>query len=70
MFWCVVSQRQNSSSNAMFSLLTLCEGSNRSQAAATFFCLLVLKKQQALSLHQNGPYTDVTVTPGPRFHLS
>ncbi|XP_067095162.1 double-strand-break repair protein rad21-like protein 1 [Osmerus mordax] len=62
--------QSSSSSNAMFSLLTLCEGSNRSQAAATFFCLLVLKKQQALCLHQNGPYTDVTVTAGPRFHLS
>ncbi|XP_041713865.1 double-strand-break repair protein rad21 homolog [Coregonus clupeaformis] len=55
-------------SNAMFSLQTLCERNSRSQAAATFFCLLVLKKQQALDLHQSEPYADIIATPGPRFY--
>ncbi|KAK0145941.1 Double-strand-break repair protein rad21 [Merluccius polli] len=52
-----------------FSLQALCEGGARSHAAATFFCLLVLKKEQALDLHQSAPYGDITATPGPRFHL-
>ncbi|XP_020314488.1 double-strand-break repair protein rad21 homolog isoform X2 [Oncorhynchus kisutch] len=56
------------SSNTMFSLKTLCESNSRSQAAATFFCLLVLKKQQALDLHQSEPYADIMATPGPRFY--
>ncbi|KAM9505012.1 double-strand-break repair protein rad21 homolog isoform 1-T2 [Salvelinus alpinus] len=56
------------SSNGMFSLKTLCERNSRSQAAATFFCLLVLKKQQALDLHQSEPYADIIATPGPRFY--
>uniref|UniRef100_A0A4W5NNX2 RAD21 cohesin complex component like 1 n=1 Tax=Hucho hucho TaxID=62062 RepID=A0A4W5NNX2_9TELE len=55
-------------SNTMFSLKTLCERNSRSQAAATFFCLLVLKKQQALDLHQSEPYADIIATPGPRFY--
>lgn len=59
---------QIQSSNAMFSLKTLCERNSRSQAAATFFCLLVLKKQQALDLHQSEPYADIIATPGPRFY--
>ncbi|XP_022618778.1 double-strand-break repair protein rad21-like protein 1 [Seriola dumerili] len=51
-----------------FSLKALCEGGNRSLAAATFFCLLVLKKQQALHLQQSTPYEDIFVTPGPMFY--
>ncbi|XP_038863323.1 double-strand-break repair protein rad21-like protein 1 [Salvelinus namaycush] len=58
---------QSSRSNAMFSLQTLCERNSRSQASATFFCLLVLKKQQALDLHQSEPYADIIATPGLRF---
>ncbi|KAM6977583.1 double-strand-break repair protein rad21-like protein 1 [Aplochiton taeniatus] len=61
---------KNSSSNAMFSLKALCERSSRSQVAATFFFLLVLKKQQALDLHQSGAYQDIIATPGIRFHGS
>ncbi|KAM9856151.1 double-strand-break repair protein rad21-like protein 1 [Aulostomus maculatus] len=56
-----------SNSEATFSLATLCAGSTRSQAANTFFSLLVLKKQQALLLHQSRPYEDIVATPGPRF---
>nr|XP_046251712.1 double-strand-break repair protein rad21-like protein 1 [Scatophagus argus] len=50
-----------------FSLEALCEGGTRLQAATTFFCLLVLKKQNALHLHQNAPYEDIFATPGPKF---
>ncbi|KAF7661090.1 hypothetical protein LDENG_00269880 [Lucifuga dentata] len=57
-----------SSSDCMFSLQALCERSTRSQAADTFFCLLVLKKQQALHMHQSAPYEDIFVTPGPKFY--
>ncbi|XP_071333166.1 double-strand-break repair protein rad21-like protein 1 [Trachinotus anak] len=57
-----------SNSDITFSLEALCKGSSRSQAASTFFCLLVLKKQQALHLHQSAPYEDIFATPGPTFH--
>ncbi|XP_073326993.1 double-strand-break repair protein rad21-like protein 1 [Pagrus major] len=56
-----------SNSDTRFSLEALCEGGSRSQAAATFFCLLVLKKQKVLQLHQSAPYEDIFVTPGPKF---
>ncbi|XP_062283119.1 double-strand-break repair protein rad21-like protein 1 [Scomber scombrus] len=59
--------KSQSNSDSKFSLEALCAGSTRSQAAATFFCLLVLKKQQALHLHQSGPYEDIFATPGPKF---
>ncbi|XP_069560278.1 double-strand-break repair protein rad21-like protein 1 [Brachyistius frenatus] len=55
-------------SDPTFSLEALCEGSTRSQAATTFFCLLVLKKQQVLQLHQSAPYGDIIVTPAPKFY--
>ncbi|KAM4570639.1 double-strand-break repair protein rad21-like protein 1 [Fundulus diaphanus] len=51
-----------------FSLESLCEGSTRSQAAATFFSLLVLKKQQIVLLLQSSPYQDISVTPGPNYY--
>nr|XP_055024998.1 double-strand-break repair protein rad21-like protein 1 isoform X2 [Misgurnus anguillicaudatus] len=59
---------QNCSPNATYSLHAICERSNRSYVAAVFFCLLVLKKQEALNLHQSAPYSDIIATPGPRFH--
>uniref|UniRef100_A0A3P9IZL7 Rad21/Rec8-like protein C-terminal eukaryotic domain-containing protein n=1 Tax=Oryzias latipes TaxID=8090 RepID=A0A3P9IZL7_ORYLA len=49
-------------------LKSLCEGSTRAQAAAIFFSFLVLKKQQALHLHQSVPYKDILATPGPTFY--
>uniref|UniRef100_A0AAV2K0H6 BED-type domain-containing protein n=1 Tax=Knipowitschia caucasica TaxID=637954 RepID=A0AAV2K0H6_KNICA len=54
------------------SLLDLCRNNNRKQAAAKFYSFLVLKKQQAVELVQEEPYSDITATPGPRFprHLS
>ncbi|CAL1583419.1 unnamed protein product [Knipowitschia caucasica] len=51
------------------SLLDLCRNNNRKQAAAKFYSFLVLKKQQAVELVQEEPYSDITATPGPRFHV-
>ncbi|XP_036959811.1 double-strand-break repair protein rad21-like protein 1 [Acanthopagrus latus] len=63
----LLSSLKSNTSDTRFSLEALCEGGTRSQAAATFFCLLVLKKQNALHLHQSAPYEDIFVTPGPNF---
>ncbi|XP_016090743.1 double-strand-break repair protein rad21-like protein 1 isoform X1 [Sinocyclocheilus grahami] len=60
-------KKQDSSPNAVFSLHALCESSSRSYVAAIFFCLLVLRKQQILNLHQSAPYSDIIATPGPLF---
>ncbi|XP_044067472.1 double-strand-break repair protein rad21-like protein 1 isoform X2 [Siniperca chuatsi] len=60
--------KSQSNSDTTFSLEALCEGGTRSQAATTFFCLLVLKKQKALHLHQSAPYEDILATPGPKFY--
>ncbi|XP_050972500.1 double-strand-break repair protein rad21-like protein 1 [Labeo rohita] len=60
-------KRQDSSPNAEYSLHALCESSSRSFVAAVFFCLLVLRKQQILNLHQSAPYSDIIATPGPLF---
>ncbi|KAM4865051.1 double-strand-break repair protein rad21 homolog [Thomomys bottae] len=51
------------------SLLELCRNTNRKQAAAKFYSFLVLKKQQAIELSQEEPYSDIIATPGPRFHI-
>ncbi|XP_055081373.1 RAD21 cohesin complex component b [Periophthalmus magnuspinnatus] len=51
------------------SLLDLCRNNNRKQAAAKFYSFLVLKKQQAVELLQEEPYSDIIATPGPRFHI-
>lgn len=51
------------------SLLDLCRNNNKKQAAAKFYSFLVLKKQQAVGLVQEEPYSDITATPGPRFHV-
>lgn len=51
------------------SLLDLCRNNNRKQAAAKFYSFLVLKKQQAVELVQEEPYSDIIAMPGPRFHI-
>ncbi|XP_040210810.1 double-strand-break repair protein rad21 homolog isoform X1 [Rana temporaria] len=51
------------------SLIDLCRNTNRKQAAAKFYSFLVLKKQQAIELTQEEPYSDIIATPGPRFHV-
>lgn len=50
-------------------MLELCRNTNRKQAAAKFYSFLVLKKQQAVELSQEEPYSDIIATPGPRFHM-
>ncbi|XP_034066238.1 double-strand-break repair protein rad21 homolog A-like isoform X3 [Gymnodraco acuticeps] len=50
-------------------LLDLCRNNNKKQAAAKFYSFLVLKKQQAVELVQEEPYSDIVATPGPRFHI-
>ncbi|KAJ8398525.1 hypothetical protein AAFF_G00427800 [Aldrovandia affinis] len=50
-------------------MLELCRNNNKKQAAAKFYSLLVLKKQQAVDLTQAEPYSDIIATPGPRFHI-
>ncbi|XP_060930105.1 double-strand-break repair protein rad21-like protein 1 [Limanda limanda] len=57
-----------SSGDTTFSLQALCEGGNRSRASTTFFCLLVLKKEEALHLQQSAAYQDILATPGPKFN--
>uniref|UniRef100_A0A8C6T3W2 RAD21 cohesin complex component like 1 n=1 Tax=Neogobius melanostomus TaxID=47308 RepID=A0A8C6T3W2_9GOBI len=61
-------QLSQSSSDPFFSLKALCEGSTRFQAATSFFCFLILKKQRALHLQQSAPYEDILATPGPGFY--
>ncbi|XP_056597272.1 RAD21 cohesin complex component b [Triplophysa dalaica] len=51
------------------SLLDLCRNNNKKQAAAKFYSFLVLKKQQAVELRQDEPYSDIIASPGPRFHI-
>ncbi|XP_029298998.1 RAD21 cohesin complex component b [Cottoperca gobio] len=50
-------------------LLDLCRNNNKKQAAAKFYSFLVLKKQLAVELVQEEPYSDIVATPGPRFHI-
>ncbi|XP_001072159.4 double-strand-break repair protein rad21-like protein 1 [Rattus norvegicus] len=51
-----------------FSLIKLCRNSDRKQAAAKFYTLLILKKHRAIELSQSAPYADVIATVGPMFH--
>ncbi|XP_036386717.1 double-strand-break repair protein rad21-like protein 1 [Megalops cyprinoides] len=60
---------QSAGRSTAFSLQELIGRCSRSQASATFYCFLVLKKQKALDLRQDVPYADITATPGPAFHL-
>uniref|UniRef100_A0A2K6BV02 Rad21/Rec8-like protein N-terminal domain-containing protein n=1 Tax=Macaca nemestrina TaxID=9545 RepID=A0A2K6BV02_MACNE len=39
------------------------------QAVTKFYSFLVLKKQQAIELTQEEPYSDINATPRPRFHI-
>ncbi|XP_029994661.1 double-strand-break repair protein rad21-like protein 1 [Sphaeramia orbicularis] len=59
--------KSQSNKGNKFSLKTLCKGKTCTQAASTFFCLLVLKKQQMVNLHQSAPYEDIFASPGPKF---
>jgi chromatin segregation and condensation protein Rec8/ScpA/Scc1 (kleisin family) len=51
-----------------FSLKKLCRNSDRKQAAAKFYTLLILKKHRAIELSQSVPYADIIATVGPMFY--
>ncbi|KAM9590353.1 double-strand-break repair protein rad21-like protein 1 isoform 4-T4 [Trichechus inunguis] len=51
-----------------FSLMKLCRNSDRKRTAAKFYSFLVLKKQRAIELSQDAPYSDIIATVGPMFH--
>nr|XP_004668101.2 double-strand-break repair protein rad21-like protein 1 isoform X1 [Jaculus jaculus] len=51
-----------------FSLKELCRNSDQKQTAVKFYTFLVLKKQQAIELHQSAPYEDIIATVGPMFY--
>jgi cohesin complex subunit SCC1 len=40
---------------------------NDLQVAQKFYTLLVLKKFEAVELHQEKSYADIGITPGPKF---
>lgn len=42
-------------------------GSNRKQVAQKFYTFLVLKKQQAVELRQDGAFTELLIERGPKF---
>lgn len=45
-------------------------GSNRKQVAQKFYTFLVLKKQQAVELRQEGPFAELFIERGPKFEQS
>ncbi|VDL59677.1 unnamed protein product [Hymenolepis diminuta] len=49
------------------SLLKMCEGNNKKQAASKFYTMLLLRKQGSVRLFQEAPYTDIQVCRGPAF---
>lgn len=61
-------QHLESSGVRSFSLRELCRKNSRKEAAATFYILLVLKKQSVVELSQSAPFADVTATLGPAFN--
>ncbi|KAM4819393.1 double-strand-break repair protein rad21-like protein 1 [Thomomys bottae] len=61
-------RESNKKGKESFSLKELCKNSNRKQAAAAFYSLLVLRKEQAIEVSQSAPYEDIIATVGPRFH--
>ncbi|XP_077316560.1 double-strand-break repair protein rad21-like protein 1 isoform X1 [Lithobates pipiens] len=61
-------RKMNQSGITSFSLNKMCESNKKKQASAKFYSLLVLKNQNAVRMAQNSPYSDIIVTPGPKFH--
>ncbi|XP_077316561.1 double-strand-break repair protein rad21-like protein 1 isoform X2 [Lithobates pipiens] len=64
----LVQEKMNQSGITSFSLNKMCESNKKKQASAKFYSLLVLKNQNAVRMAQNSPYSDIIVTPGPKFH--
>uniref|UniRef100_H3AK36 RAD21 cohesin complex component like 1 n=1 Tax=Latimeria chalumnae TaxID=7897 RepID=H3AK36_LATCH len=50
-------------------LFQLCHSNSRRQASTKLYSFLVLKRQSALDLTQEEPYTDIIATPGVKFHV-
>ncbi|XP_021050534.1 double-strand-break repair protein rad21-like protein 1 [Mus pahari] len=63
-----VLQEFNKMGMQSFSLKKLCRNSDRKQAAAKFYTLLILKKHRAIELSQSVPYADIIATVGPMFY--
>ncbi|KAG8567200.1 hypothetical protein GDO81_013535 [Engystomops pustulosus] len=61
-------RKMNQSGVKSFSLHNLCKDNKRKQVSAKFYSFLVLKKQSAIKLSQNEPYSDIAITPGTKFH--
>ncbi|XP_077369438.1 double-strand-break repair protein rad21-like protein 1 isoform X2 [Festucalex cinctus] len=57
----------NCCDNTSFCVRDLCSGHTRLQVARAFYCFLTLQKEGAVNLHQNVPYQDIVVSPGPAF---
>uniref|UniRef100_A0A5K3FNI8 Rad21_Rec8 domain-containing protein n=1 Tax=Mesocestoides corti TaxID=53468 RepID=A0A5K3FNI8_MESCO len=49
------------------SLLAMCEGNTKKQAASKFYTMLLLRKQGCVRLFQDAPYGDIRVCRGPAF---
>nr|VZH93412.1 unnamed protein product [Spirometra erinaceieuropaei] len=49
------------------SLLAMCENNTKKQAASKFYTVLLLRKQGAVELSQDGPYSDIRIFRGPTF---
>lgn len=49
------------------SLLAMCEGNTKKQAASKFYTMLLLRKQGSVRLFQEAPYADIRVCRGPAF---
>jgi cohesin complex subunit SCC1 len=47
--------------------ISLCWILDYLQVAQKFYTLLVLKKFEAVELHQEKSYADIGITPGPKF---
>ncbi len=47
----------------------LCKHNNRKQVASKFYTLLVLKKQQSITVDQTEPYGDILISQGLKFEM-
>ncbi|XP_053308714.1 double-strand-break repair protein rad21-like protein 1 [Spea bombifrons] len=63
-------RKLNQTGRTSFSLLKLCKNNSRREASAKFYSFLALKKQSALELRQNAPYSDIIASPGSGFYSS
>ncbi|KAM3934850.1 double-strand-break repair protein rad21-like protein 1 [Leptodactylus fuscus] len=62
-------RKMNQSGVSSFCFQNFCKNDKRKQVSAKFYSFLVLKKQSAVNMTQTTPYGDITVIPGPTFHM-